>query len=308
MSPLITRDEVNKPLDYYFLELGNRAEKIIDFSNQVFDWIMEKASSGDENIPIPMLFRQSIELLDAMTILFKQQSIEPCKLFLRSVFENYLSIIYLTDKDSIKRARCFLFYYYKKGLNENKRYDHSIESGREFIKKLKKDKKVGDKFLRKTPEFQKLLNEKIENLNTLIDQPEFEKIKNEYEQLKKLNRKFSWYTFYGGPKNLEGLADLLGRTASYEILYRQWSKYSHGEDPITGNLRIDSDNKGSVIQIRYGINAPTIASFFYIFTIEIYETVIKFYRPTKEKAVQNWINTTGRNFYRFIESNPIVEK
>ena len=307
MSPLLTREKSTDQLEKYFLELGERSEKIVDFSNTVFDWIMEKATHGDDDIPITLLFRQYIEILDSITILFKQQSIEPCKILLRSAFENYLSLLYLTEKDSLRRTRCFL-YYYKRSIKEYQRFDPSIETGKEFTKKLKNDKKVGNKFLRNTPEFQKLLKGKIGNLNDLIGQREFEKIKDEYERLKKLNRRFSWYTFYNQAHNLEGLADQLGRTASYAILYRQWSKYSHGEDPITGNLRMDLGNKSSLIQIRYGINAPQIANFFYLFTIEVYKTVIKYYRPTKEKAVQNWINTTGRSFYNFIKNNPIVEK
>ena len=87
----------------------------------------------------------------------------------------------------------------------------------------------------------------------------FEKIKQEFDRLKRIGKKFYWYPLFSKIMNLRGLSDHLGMIAFYLILYKNWSTYAHGEDPLTGNLSLDKNDEGQIIQLRYGINAPVVA-------------------------------------------------
>lgn len=308
MAPLIDRTRKNEKAENYFQELSKRCEEILDLSNQVFDWVLEKKKHDDIDAPPILLFRQAIEVLDAITIQIRHQSIEPCKILLRAVFEIDLAIKYLLERDQIRRAKCYLFFHHTSQLKSLKRFDPTHPSGKEFLSELEEDKVVGNKFFQVDANFIKDLHKRIESYDHLLHNDDFKQVEDEFIRLKRGRGKFSWYSFFDGPTSIWGLARHFGMIAFYEILYRSWSTYAHGADPLTGNFGLDNDDNVSIIQLRYGGDAITVANFYCSFAFTLYRTMIKYFRPTKEKALLLKIGFLSQSLQRFLAQNPPREK
>ena len=308
MVPLINRSTKNAMVEKYFQELSKRCEEILDLSNQVFECVLEKKKHGELDAPPILLFRQAIEVLDAITIQIRHQSIEPCKILLRAVFEIDLAIKYLLERDQIRRAKCYLFFHHTSQLKSLKRFDQTDPSGKEFLTELEEDKVVGNKFFQVDANFTVDLHRRIENYDHLLQNDDFKKVEDEFKQLKRGKSKFSWYSFFGGPKSIWGLARHFGMIAFYEILYRSWSTYAHGADPLTGNFGLDKDDNVSIIQLRHGGDVQTVANFYSSFAFTLYRTMIKYFCPIKEKALLLKIGFLSQSLQRFLAQNPPKEK
>ncbi len=97
---------------------------------------------------------------------------------------------------------------------------------------------------------------------------------------------------------------------SYFIKKKDKEKFvkMYEEDPLTGNLSLDKNDEGQIIQLRYGINVPVVAQFFYLFAQRIYERMVRYFCIEKEKALKMRLHRLTQSIEIQLNNNPFPKK
>ena len=232
--------------------------------------------------PMPSLVGQPlhlIEMLDAVRILLAQAAPAPCALQMRSMFEALLTIEYVTEKDSERRARAFAY------LVTHLIADH------EHLQKLHA---LIDSPL--PPE--RIAAEQAE-YEAQLARPGYREAANEYNALhKKLKRTWvRWHALYDGPKTIRALAEHAGRLRDYDILYTPWSDTVHASDPnwqiVPGRYE-----RGRYRGLRDIAYYSTTISFNMAFFLAATERVLLTYRAAEFPVYQRWLDAEVKPRWR----------
>lgn len=279
--------------------------EIVNFGSHILKWIGDKDTlGGDEEMPLILTFRNTLELLDSISILFSQQSIDPCKLHLRALLESLFVIRYITDGDSKTRALNYLVCHYHNKIDTYRKLDPNTPQGLQWRKEIKSDILAGEM---KMPEIDDLQG-KIDNLERLLKKPAYAKSEAEYQRLRKLRKiKPVWYEFFGGPKKIVELARHLKLMGLYNILYRYFSKSIHGQDIIDQRVSATTTGKMQISQIRNPRNAQFLCTITVSLTLNIYRTLVKYYLPEREKEFAEWYVREIRHFLNKISKEKLLE-
>ena len=255
-----------------FIEWDKYISKIVFFCGEVFCEILKKPLGKDDALPLIMFFRNSIELIGSISSLNVNFYSEPSKIILRTLLETMLYIDFITKKDSSRRSLSFLICQYHEKLNGYKKLDPNREQGKLFHEQLK-----DDEFL-KSYEFQRqdLLKAQIDNLESLIKNDLYKEVEKEYQRVKSKNprRKPVWYELFGGPKSIEKLAYHLKVGSLYEIIYRNLSKGTHGNNIIDGYISDGGEGITNFSQIRFPYSSQFVCQFTITISLRILRTII----------------------------------
>ncbi len=303
-QPIIDIIGSNQPkLESLLKEWSKYCNEIVNFGSHIFDWIVSKPNpNGDKDLPIIMSFRNALELIDSISILLKNSSIEPCKLQLRTLLETIFTINYITEKDSETRAYNYLVCQFHEKINSYKRLDINTQQGRQFSSEMKRDRLVGKMDFSKYPNLQP----NISNLTQLLKKKNYSKSEQEYQRLKKKKSKPIWYQFFNGPNNIIELADYLNLIGIYNLLYRFFSKNVHGQDVIDGRISSGKPGFTEFMQIKDPTNAQFICQLTVSLSIDLFKTVILFYAPDKLANFENWYIVEIRDFLNKIISKKLI--
>jgi hypothetical protein len=91
-----------------------------------------------------------------------------------------------------------------------------------------------------------------------------------------------WYAVFGGPKNLEQIAEKLELPYWYEVLYRESSNIAHASH-LTRNFR-----KAEIDVLRNAADLVTIAEMAIHIGIDASEQMLSFYRPGELTNFWQW--------------------
>lgn len=278
-------------------------DEVVDFGSNVLKWDIEASRGGDENIPITLLFRHFLELIDSVSILVKQSSIDPCKLILRGALESYFGLEYIFEKDSIDRSMAFLVCHAHKKLKVYRNLNHGSKESEAFLKEIANDKSFN------TLDLSRISNIKaaIQNSESMLLLPSYQKAEAEYKRLQSLKFKNPpWYQLFDGPKNIKGLANHLKLNGLYEILYRYWSGSTHSTDIIDGKIAKSTSGGVDIIQIRFIKDAQSVTSYAMTFSFRMFELFINNRVPGRHEEYKNWYKQM-KNFYLQVASkNQII--
>ena len=280
-------------------------DKLIYVGGEIFNDILKKNLGKDDTLPLVMLHRNAVEIIDAIAILISNSCSEPARIVLRTLLETYLYCQYITEKDSQKRALSFLICHYHQKLDFNYKLDPKTQQGKQFINELKEDKILKNYRLAQ----QELLRKSIDNLESLVKEKLYEEVENEYQRLKKISkyRKPFWYEFFGGPSSIEKLAKHLKQAGIYHLLYRSLSQSTHGRNIIDGYIS-PGYNDGEVLfsQIRFPYSAQMVTQYTFTLALRIYRIMIKYHLPEKENAFDAFYTNEIRNFYLNISRKKVL--
>lgn len=300
-----------KPAEFkrYLEEIADKMEESVNYGTHIFSWVTNDKEwvKNDIDMPLILLFKYSLELLDAISILVKQMSIDSCKNLLRVLLEVMFYIEYLTEKDTELRSKCYLVGYYKESLSSTLRYVQGTQQNKIFKSKIEKDRyaELGLDF--KFEEIEEIALKKNKNLKELLSSPVYEKVVQEYESRRKKNNNPKWYSlFNSNVNNIQELANYLKLQRLYEIIYRGWSNLIHSSDVITGQLVPPQSGKGFFYQIRMGRDTDQITTYFFLLSASIYRNIIKQYKPEKEKEFSLWYFTEIKPFRDKVQNTKIV--
>jgi hypothetical protein len=187
-----------------------------------------------------LLFRQTLEMGDALSILIKLGSINASKPLVRTLLECYFQLAYLFNDNEERKALQFLYHYEKR----KKEYFENLafsEKGGSYFEKLKRDKHLRNDNI--SDEQKEKYRENIKKIESILNEEGNKIIAEEYartENKKGKNGKKGkvsyWYELFDGPTSVEGISIKLDESALYQFIYRNCSSYAHGEDIVHSNL------------------------------------------------------------------------
>jgi hypothetical protein len=283
-------------------QLSNGVQECVNFGTYVLKWCNEsQALKEDCAIPVLLLFRHSLELLDSISILIAQGLADPCKILLRCLFESIMSIEYILQRDSERRAIAFLVWHLK---DKRKWYLKTTPGSQEYDYLVQVFQK--DQFVKTVPQIN--VTEAIENVDNLLGKPRYYEAAKEYDRLRCAEKRVpNWYHLFGGPKSVRGLADHLSHPAFYEILYRGWSGPTHGTDVISQKILKGGQGFISIVQIRFPTYAQTATSLAISFSCSLFRTMIDFYKPDYKSKVDEWYLKEIRDLEKWLASGRLIK-
>jgi len=281
----IPRNSNNPGVEKILGEYSTALDEIVNFGSNVFCWSSEKIHGGEELAPLFFSFRHIFEVLDAISILVKYSSIEPCKILLRSAFESVLNIKYILQKDPAIRGRDFMTCYWHVAITNNRKADPDDCTHKELLAIIHKNASMKNFRFPEIPNVKNILKILTDHLASA----EYAEAEQEYQRLLKLkDRKPNWYSMHGGPSNIIELAEAMDSRLEYELLYREWSGLVHGFDIIMNNVEVVDYGKVLASQIRLPTNAYDIICKAIQYGLEIIPPFIKYIVPEKMKEAQEW--------------------
>jgi hypothetical protein len=106
---ILPRNEHQPELDELLLQFSNGIDEVVNFGTHILKWEVNEATGRDENIPVAMMLRHTLELTDSLSILGRHSSIDPCKPILRSILETLFGLEYILENDTRNRALALWF-------------------------------------------------------------------------------------------------------------------------------------------------------------------------------------------------------
>lgn len=229
-------------------------QQFIDFGIQIIDWDLQLPNKSDEHLPPILFLRNFVENVDAISILIRNSSIDPCKGLMRTILENLVYIEYILEKETSQRSLSYIVW---NTMNQNKWAYKSDGKSPEFQNirnTMKKDKYLNNNDF---PIYQESETSKA-NSEELLRMDKYNPIYLEFERTKKTLKNPQWYSLFHGPKNIQKIFEHLEMHMLYEVFYRAYSGSVHGNDIIQGKIFGSSDGKSSIAQIRFPKNAQAI--------------------------------------------------
>lgn len=280
-------------------------EKLVYVGGEIFNDILKKELGKDDSLPLVMLHRNAVELIDSISVLINNFCSEPARILLRTLLETYFYCQYTTNRNTKQRSLSFLICHYHQKLDFNYKLNPFTQQGKQFKIELEEDENLKDYQLAD----QVLLKKVIKNLEELIQEELYKEVEIEYQRIKKelKFRKPIWHEFFGGPTSIEKLAKHLKQVGLYQFLYKSLSKSTHGSNIIDGFISPGSnENEVNFSQIRFPYSAQMVTQFTFTLALRIYRILIKYHLPEKEEAFNQFYVNEIRKFYLHISSNKVL--
>lgn len=293
------QDENLKPILDLF---ANGIEKLVDFGLEIVNWDTEKLDASDEHLPPILFLRNYLEKIDAISILVRHSSIDPCKSLLRTALENIIYLEYLLQKDTEQRSISFLVWNSISQQKWAEKADGSSANYKQLLSKYKKDKFMREHTPPVHPDIEKIKT----NGEQLLELDRYKSTHEEYERTRKKIKNPAWYSLYDGPENMDLLCTSVDLNAIYEVLYRIFSHSVHGNDVIQGKLLPDEDGKTYIAQIRFPKDAQSITQHCYNFCILIFKTYIERRLQGKMIKYVDWHNSI-REFHNRLTTEEFLK-
>ena len=259
---------------------------VCDEGYRRWEQCLHLARGTDENFVILQTHYHLLEQLDAVQVLVFAGAVEPSKLQLRAAFEALLTIEFVLQSDTRRRAYAWLVVAdILERIRTWDRFDPSTNSGREFAELLKRE---GISF----PTIVTAKESRTDLQQMLETDSRWTEAYAEYLRVKKAltKRRPEWYELFGGPAGpgLRNLALYLGHGAYYEIIYRLWSRRMHGTDVVQ---RVKPGSKPGTMAIepkRYAADVNTVLNYSLSFGLWSTRVLIGYYVPKDGPAFAAW--------------------
>lgn len=270
------------PHDSSELELISKVlEEFVNFGTKIIEWDIQQLT-GEEELIVPLLFLRSyLDKVDAISILVKSSSIEPCKVLLRTSLETAFYLEYLLQTNTLDRSLAYLFWSRKRQNTLLQKFDSDSQHNKNYKATHSKDKLVKD-----TSEISlKNAKERLNLSNSILNSDKYKHIKTEYDSLKKPY----WYSLFNGPANLEELARNLSLNTFYDLLYRIWSDATHGTDVFFGKVNFSTNKQLMISDIRDSKLVFKMTSNCLSICTIVFNTYIAKKLPNKKNEFDSWL-------------------
>jgi hypothetical protein len=210
----------------------------------------ERSNRQDHDVPILMLYRHLLEVLDGFSILVAAMAPLPAEFQLRSLLEALFSIKYITKEDSARRALCYLVVtYHVEARKVLATLDPTTPQNKNFVSKFSQDEILSGVQL---PELQNADQDR-QALDRILNAAPLKDIYDEYLRVKRQrNRNPNWYELFQGPRNMEQLAQAINMPGLYQQIYRNTSESLHcGRTIREGLVRTST---GALVYLRCAIS------------------------------------------------------
>ncbi|HEY0020459.1 MAG TPA: DUF5677 domain-containing protein [Longimicrobium sp.] len=275
---------------------GDLLDEIVNLGTHIFSWCNNAVKGRtDEVAPLILSLRHALELLDAVSILIRQSSVEPCKVLLRAFLEVLLGVTYMLQADTDRRALSFMAWYIHHRYKVLEKLDKDLPQGSDFAKRIGLD----------LPDGHDLLGGR-QALLSVLNKPLYKEVEAEYQRLRAAGKKNpSWHSFFGGPATIEQVAAQTGFTNFYEVCYRQWSGMVHGTDLFGGHVTVGPTGV-ELIGLRNPAEAQQLMSLALGMTLKLFKLYVDTYVPDRAEEYGRWYQREIQALYERITSDPPI--
>ena len=265
-----------------------------DLGIQIFRKCLIAARDGEDAKLLPtLLLRDICRHVMATAILVKHGFAEPCDLTVRALYESCVSLMYMLDGDTPRKAAAYRVIDALEGIKLAKKVSPFTSEGKEIRRKLQDDRlgKLDSPIFENVPDAMK---DQEEILNELRKDPLREAVFQEYKRIKntkgkgKNKRLRAWYQLFGGPSNIEELAKKTRMLYCYEIFYRLASKTAHGLNALRF-AAVQREDGTLAIPIMSPRNIETVAATAVNFALIAYRGMIERFCPEMAQSYNSWI-------------------
>lgn len=238
-------------------KLGSELDNCVDFGATMMDWFLNTDYSPHQVVIIAN-YLDLLEMLDGISILTKNGSLQPSIPLLRTMFEVYLTIKYILQDDSENRAKTYEVYHFIRRLESLKLRDANSRPSKELENILRKEhyNELADNIPFMSHD---TLQEQHTAIEGDLNSEEFKAIYDKWQSVGRKNRKH-WYSLFNGPDCLEQLAIKVGCHGKYKILYKTWSIVCHSNSALD-RLKIDKDRNWTIATLRSENDFSWVTSF-----------------------------------------------
>ena len=285
---ILDRNEPKKMVETHFKENLELLKEIANYGSNLIPRCF--VSSDRHLIDVVVLacfLKHAVGMIDAIEILLSEGAVNAANVQLRSLFESRISLHWILKEESVQRANQFYVWYLRRkrfgiqriisGTPEQDLFQHTID---------KSPYKFKLPFAEKSEEFQ----EDLESIDKTLNHPEFKKINEEFDRIKRRSYDKPWYTPWG-PNSISDMAQRLGFELEYDIFYTQLSEISHSQS-------LDSQVSFKEERIRFEPirnlkEIDTILRMTLGMAVDIYRLILNHYRPSEivnfnKKHMEEW--------------------
>jgi Family of unknown function (DUF5677) len=251
--------------------------------------VLDACQSGpsaepDEDLPVLMSFMHLVEMADGVEILLSSASVHPAKLLLRSMLEALLTIDYILETDTRRRAFAWLVVRAHRRLTAFESMSSKTQSGKDLSLQIANDDIQID--LAQIPETE--IDSAIANTREQLKEPNYCVAEAEYRRTKRLlKRNPEWFALYGGPVSIRDLAWKLRRLSTYQYLYKTWSELTHAGHGGR-YLTTTKDGKAAFYALRNATDLLSVAHFASSFLLDAMQSMLRKYAPDELRAFSEW--------------------
>ncbi|MBA7671147.1 hypothetical protein ES703_79298 [subsurface metagenome] len=213
-------------------------------------------------------------------------------------------IEYILKDTTGRRAMSFLVCHARRKIKSYLQMMPDSPERKEFMAVLKRDSintHINNVVIDGIPQ-------RIQNLEQLLAKPEYREVVKEYEHIRKNDgRTPEWYRLFEGPQNIKQLSDQLGHSGKYEILYRIWSRATHGLDLIDGNISPGPNGLVNFVQIKNPEFAQSATSLGISFALSLFQTMVKFHKPDYNAKVGEWYIREIRQLQTWLTGAEVIK-
>lgn len=219
--------------------------KLLHLGSNVLEWTrrehIKEPMPVDKSVVL-MLYREVLVGADAVAILLKSRSCDPCAGVTRTMMEAWLSLQWILDSepDQLQRARAYLI---ADRIRELHAIRGRIPGTSEFASRIagKKSGDIDDSTVASVSETE--LRKREAEVVARLESPEWKPIA---DDLRARGNRTHWFAAFGGPPSFREMAVRLKKLGLYEDVYRALSSSVHA----TGAM------KGMVVHAEGGGIAP----------------------------------------------------
>ncbi|MFH1288981.1 MAG: DUF5677 domain-containing protein [bacterium] len=288
----------NNKLDDLLNNFSSKLSILNQYGISLLSYIGQKGPLKTEYVPVVCSLRHTMELLEGIAVLIRNQLADPSMLLLRGVFESVIQTLFILDKDVEIRGRSFMYYDLLNQIDWIEKMDSSSQKGKELQAWIQKDIYLNGTNFSKPTDTDKHLSDLI-NQKGILD---YAVIHAEYENQKANGRKIkNWFSLFNGPQNIEQVAADINLGGTYQIFYRHLSESVHGTGVVKGKI-IAKNGKGVILDIKAPDNIQYVVSTSISVSIILLKKIIDSLCPEKDKEwTEFYINEIREVFLRATE-------
>lgn len=271
----------------YLSDLSSMLERTVDFGIKLLE--ADFARGGNERDLPPVLFLKNLMgNIDAISVLVASSVLEPCNVLLRTALENFFSLAYLLEDNagSGQRSMDFLVWDLVERKKWLKKGDINSIEHQVLVKKYKHDKRFKNSPVITMP----LAQQDWNRIDLALEEEGYRETFHEFERTKKTRKRNpAWYSLSDGPGSLEELAGRLGYPVLYELLYRNFSISTHGNNIVVGKLSFPDGPQAMLEPLRNKTTAESIVSHSLNVCYLAFWSYVEKRVPFMAGAYNNWI-------------------
>lgn len=206
-------------------QLSAFLDDFIHFASEAFRTAEAKVASDrrPHHATVFVLARHVLESVDAVTVLTEKGCAQPCGPILRSAFEGMIGVQYVMQAESERRGLAYQVAHAHRRIKLYRKCDAADTAGQELRANLRDDPLAA--VLDRLPAG---LAKRSATLEGMLTRPEYAPVEREWQAIRKKRKSDPpWFSLFGGPPDIQRLAERVGYSALYEFVYRQWSDIIH---------------------------------------------------------------------------------